>query len=345
VNQDQDDSYDHGLVKFVVDIRKEDLLGTVMRAQMHIEHELRQFILANAVSPSHTKCDQLDFGGLTVLAMILGFNSEIKPALAALGALQRKFTRNPHMNFGPRDADNFYNTLGPTLKPMVGEIYNEYRVRENLVVFNRQSPATRLSWFLIGIWSAVSTDRRYGPVSPEQRAKLPEGYLAGLDERRSGFIELLDGGDDLQVVIRAHTHLEHELREFVSAAAPRPDAIKPSDYDYAGTLRLALTLGLDTKFEAGLAAVGALRNKFAHRLGMKLTAEEANKVYAALDETAKAEVHMGWSAAYLAHPSAGRPPAFLEAKPVDVLASSMVALFQGLMLAHLKARRAALREI
>jgi hypothetical protein len=341
VNQDQDDSYDRELVRFVFDIRKEDLLGTVMRAQMHIEHELRQFISSNAVSPNQTKCDELDFEGITRLAMILGLNSEIKPALAALGALQRKFTRNPHMNFEPREADNFYNTLGPTLKPMVGEIYNEFRVRENLVVFKRQSPATRLAWFLIGIWSAVSTDRRHGPIPPEQGAKLPEGYLAGLGERRSAFVELLDGGDDLQVVIRAHTHLEHELREFVSAAAPQPDAIKPSEYDYAGTLRLALILGLDPALEAGLVAVGALRNRFAHRLDARLTVDEAKQIYEKLEVSSKIDAQEKWSAAFLKHPDTGRPEALLQAKPVDLLASCMATLFNGIVLGHTKARLAA----
>jgi hypothetical protein len=341
VNQDEDD---YKLVRFVVDLRKEDLLGTVMRAQMHIEHELRQFVLANAVSPNHARCDELDFEGITRLAMILGLNSETKPALAALGALQRRFTRNPHMDFGPRDADNFYNTLGPTLKPMVGEIYNEFRIRENLVVFKRQPPAMRLSWFLIGIWCAVSTDRKYGPTPLEQKAQMPEGYIDRFEERRLAFIELLDGGDDLQVVIRAHTYLEHELREFVSAAAPRPDAVKPSEYDYAGTLRLALTLGLDPALEAGLAAVGTLRNKFAHRLDARLTIDVAKQIYEELDVPSKIYTQEKWSAAFLKHPDSGRPSVLFQAKPVDLLASCMATLFNGIVLGHMEARLNAVRQ-
>jgi hypothetical protein len=101
-----------------------------MRAQVHIEHELRRFIGTNAVSPTHAKCDELDFEGITRLALILGLSAEIKPALRALAELQRKCARTPNMQFGSQDADNFYNALGSNLKSTIREIYEEFRVKE-----------------------------------------------------------------------------------------------------------------------------------------------------------------------------------------------------------------------
>lgn len=57
----QDDLDDYDLVRLVFDLRKEGVFGTVMRSQMHIEHELKRFILSRAISPKHAKCDELEF--------------------------------------------------------------------------------------------------------------------------------------------------------------------------------------------------------------------------------------------------------------------------------------------
>jgi hypothetical protein len=116
---EEDPLHDHELVRFVFDLRKDDPLRMLVRAQTHIEHALRQFIIANAPSPRHTEPEELDFEGIVRLAMILGLNSEIKPALMALNSLQRKFVRRIDMEFGSQEADNFYNLLGSTLKNML----------------------------------------------------------------------------------------------------------------------------------------------------------------------------------------------------------------------------------
>jgi hypothetical protein len=263
-DMNQDDLDDYDLVRFVFDMRKEDAFGTVMRAQMHVEHELKRFILSRAISPKHSNCDELDFEGIARLAMILGLNAEIKPALAALGNLQKRFARNLDMKFGEQEANNFYNVLGPELKGIIREIYDELRVKENLVEFKRQAPSQRLVYFLLGIWSAISADRKQAPE--DRYGRLPSGYVADLESRRSAFLQLLDGDDNLGMVIRGHIHLEHELREFILAASSQSVEIKPTDYDYAGTLRLAMTLGLDPALEAGLTAVGTLRELHPVRL-------------------------------------------------------------------------------
>jgi hypothetical protein len=100
------------------------------------------------------------------------------------------------------------------------------------------------------------------------------------DARIATFIDALNSEDDLGMVVRAHIHIEHELKEFVTAAAPRPDQVKFPDYD--GTIRLALVLGLDATLKPALNAIGKLRNKFSHRLGMKLGSQEVNDLFAAL---------------------------------------------------------------
>jgi hypothetical protein len=45
--------------------------------------------------------------------------------------------------------------------------------------------------------------------------KLPDGYLENLDARERAFFQALEGDDELGMVVRAHIHIEHELREFI----------------------------------------------------------------------------------------------------------------------------------
>jgi hypothetical protein len=93
----QDDIDDYNLARLVFSLRKEDAFGTVMRAQMHIEHELRRFIQGRAASPNHTNLDESDFEKTVRLALIHGLNAETKPALTALATLRNKFARRPDM--------------------------------------------------------------------------------------------------------------------------------------------------------------------------------------------------------------------------------------------------------
>jgi hypothetical protein len=91
--------------------------------------------------------------------------------------------------------------------------------------------------------------------------------------------EALKGEDELGMVVRAHIHIEHELREFVSLAAPNPNALKFSEIDFDGTVRLALVLGLNPELKPSLNPAGSLRNRFSHKLDMKLGEQEANNLF------------------------------------------------------------------
>jgi len=96
------------------------------------------------------------------------------------------------------------------------------------------------------------------------------------------FVEALSGEDELGMVVRAHIHIEHELRQFVISAAPNPSQVKFAETDFDGTVRLALVLGLDAELKQALNAAGHLRNKFSHKLEMKLGEQEAKNLFATL---------------------------------------------------------------
>jgi hypothetical protein len=261
-----------------------------------------------------------------------------------LGALRNKFVRSPDLKLGKHETDNFYNALSPELKSMMREVYAEFRAREGLPEFKRQPPLDQLIWFIIGIWSAVFANRKHGSDARSGMSGMPREYVQDLRGRQSALFQLLEEDNDLGTVIRAHIHLEHELREFIQAAAPQPLERELAEYNYARTLRLAMTLGLDPALEAGLIAVGRLRNKFAHRLEMKLTDEEAQQIYSALDSNTQAQTQQAWSTAYSLHPDSGRPKELLRSSPKDLIATSMLMLWSAVVLGHVTLRSNALKE-
>jgi hypothetical protein len=111
--------------------------------------------------------------------------------------------------------------------------------------------------------------------------------IPGLADRHKTFYASLRGEDDLGVVVRAHIHIEHELRQFVLIAAPAPTEVNFDRMTFEATVRLALVVGLPSHFRTALAAFGSLRNKFAHKLDMVLGKKEVADIYAALSPTMK----------------------------------------------------------
>lgn len=90
-DDEEDHLHDYELARFVFDLHKAEPVQMLARGQAHIEHALRQFILANAAAPQHVSLRDLGFEEIVSLGVILGLNAEIKPALSALTALQTKF--------------------------------------------------------------------------------------------------------------------------------------------------------------------------------------------------------------------------------------------------------------
>jgi hypothetical protein len=123
----------------------------------------------------------------------------------------------------------------------------------------------------------------------------PDTLREDIDKRNVNFFAALDGEDDLGVVLRAHIHIEHELKEYILTAIPKPKYVKFADYEYNGVVMLALALGLSDELKAPLVAIGSLRNSFAHRLEMKLSKHDANNLYSTLSADIKSSVQIGYA--------------------------------------------------
>ena len=98
----------------------------------------------------------------------------------------------------------------------------------------------------------------------------------GIDEQLQRFNQALLGEDELGAVIRGHIHVESKLIEFIEARLPYPDGIKDLELDYFGRTKLAISLGLNPNFGPSLKFIGTLRNRFAHRLDVKIGKQDAD---------------------------------------------------------------------
>jgi hypothetical protein len=117
-------------------------------------------------------------------------------------------------------------------------------------------------------------------------------FMDLLSERRrkriEALAEVLRAEDDLGKIVRAHIHIEHELQEVIFLAAPKPTQLKPFDrMEYTEKVQLALVLGLNAELKPALNATGNLRNKFSHRLDMKIGEEEATNLISTFTPAAK----------------------------------------------------------
>src|SRR6478736_2632080 len=155
--------------------------------------------------------------------------------------------------------------------------------------------------------------------------------LDGVNERDRAFYLALQNEDDLGMVVRAHIHIEHELRSFIQAAAPAPQHLKFSEMDFDATVRLAMVLGLHAEFQRPLMHLGSLRNKFSHRLDMKIGDEEANNFYEALGPGAKRAAQHSFAQVQKDEPGK-HPNNFRKLPAKDRLLVSLISLRGGILI-------------
>jgi hypothetical protein len=123
----------------------------------------------------------------------------------------------------------------------------------------------------------------------------------------------------------------------VKAAAISPDQVRFSQTDYEGTVRLALILGLSTEFKAALTALGGLRNKFSHRLDMKIGDQEANGIYDSLGPVGQSVVQDSYASVRRDAVDEKHPANFKDLPPKDRLMVSLVSLRGGIRTELLRA--------
>jgi hypothetical protein len=102
-----------------------------------------------------------------------------------------------------------------------------------------------------------------------------------------GLLEAFESEDDLGIVIRAHITIERQLNELINQLVLNGEYVKKMKLDYSSTVKLAIALGLDSRFEKSLNSLGSIRNGFAHTSRPELGTGDVNNLYSALDEKEK----------------------------------------------------------
>lgn len=99
--------------RLIVALSGADALGVVIRAHIHVEHEVIAFIEARLPVPSALSLKDLDYDRRVKLALALGFPDEFSKALSFLGTLRNKFAHDLDASIGEQEANNFAQAMGP----------------------------------------------------------------------------------------------------------------------------------------------------------------------------------------------------------------------------------------
>jgi hypothetical protein len=147
-------------------LRNDDDLGKVVRAHIHIEHELQDLIFFAAPKPNQLKSfDKMEFSEKVHLALVLGLNADLKPALTATGTLRNKFAHRLDTRIGEEEAKNLIATLAPSAKQrfqahledaLSGLPQNAALAGEALTYFNAQ---IGVSVFFLQLFDEVAQER------------------------------------------------------------------------------------------------------------------------------------------------------------------------------------------
>ena len=140
----------------------------------------------------------------------------------------------------------------------------------------------------------------------------------------------LSAEDPFGVAIRSAVYIEHQLERFIDEQTRSKAAVKRLRLDYAGKADLALVLGLSERLRAPIAAIGTIRNDFAHTLEAELSPANADAVYKSMSADDKAIVQRVYAGILKANAATrGLPPKFAALEPLEKFQILVIALRVG----------------
>ena len=148
------------MAKFLDILRGEDDLGIIIRAHIHIEHELTEFIEARLSEPSILKPLRPTYEDKVLLAVGLGFLPEYQAALSNIGKLRNDFAHNLRGTLGKQEANNLRKAMAAEALEIARRSY--VATREKLASdrpegLEQQQPRDEIVLYLVSLWSALAT--------------------------------------------------------------------------------------------------------------------------------------------------------------------------------------------
>ena len=115
---------------FFEDLAREDDLGLVVKAHLHIEHQLSEFISAYMSASDNCDWSRVGFAAKLEVALGLGLPIHLRKPLEAVGRLRNSFAHNLTYSQAEVDAVALYNGLPAMLHAEVKEKYKQLRGAE-----------------------------------------------------------------------------------------------------------------------------------------------------------------------------------------------------------------------
>nr|WP_180206945.1 hypothetical protein [Pseudomonas sp. SbOxS1]NYU07270.1 hypothetical protein [Pseudomonas sp. SbOxS1] len=107
-------------------LNSQDALGLVIRAHIHIEHWVGEFLESTLPQYKRFAKDlNADYDEKVLLACISGLSADLKAPLSSFGKLRNRFAHRPNYELSPTDAENIYASLSAKHKVQIQSAYKK----------------------------------------------------------------------------------------------------------------------------------------------------------------------------------------------------------------------------
>ena len=142
-------------------VRATDDLGAVIRAHIHVEHELIAYIEArlkpDGLLAHLDKHFELDYDRRVKLALAVGLDAKFKSALTYLGRVRNQFAHRLEATLSVASMREFYKALDPTIKKLVQEQRPEPLQRFSMA---QRDARTQFNLIAIALWTALLVENQ-----------------------------------------------------------------------------------------------------------------------------------------------------------------------------------------
>ncbi|RUV75374.1 MAG: hypothetical protein EOR30_21305 [Mesorhizobium sp.] len=136
-----------------------DAFTVIIRGVAYLDFELDKLLALCMKEPGELKAMNLDFAKRCALAIALGLDREIKPALTAVGNLRNKLAHQPERHLTPEDAENLHSALSPRERQKIPAFLDKM-ARSPKVKFHELSAMDKYVIMLVLLRSIVVAAQR-----------------------------------------------------------------------------------------------------------------------------------------------------------------------------------------
>lgn len=156
--------------KFFSDLMREDELGVVIRAHIHIEAQLMRLLEILVSYPEHIEKMNLDYAQRIKLAVAMGLRVEHAAPLNTLGSIRNRFAHKLESRLTKNDAENLYRTFHADDKDIIQQSFE--RTKQQLAPgestkFKQLSPKDQFILMVVALRTMLVREITEGEKRPK----------------------------------------------------------------------------------------------------------------------------------------------------------------------------------